>query len=324
MASKDPAGRKVEEIAALRSEPPSEASAEKLKRALGDKSAAVVGKAAAAIGAGGYSNLIPDLVSAMRKRLGTDAAKVDPQCWGKNGIARALRELNHDDPAVFLAAVKHIQMEPVWGGQQDTAAELRSICAHALVSCRGLRDMELLRVLVDALADTEKLVRTNAAQAMGQVPREETALLLRLKILNGDEAPEVMGECFSALLRVAPEEGVALVSRFLDGAHDLAFEAVAALGESKEPQALERLKHVYGGAIDRELRSAALRSMGASRQPAAVDFLIELIRQRQNGQEAIAALSPMRGNEELRARVERAVEASASAALAESFRKEFR
>lgn len=323
MAAKDPAGRKVEEIAALRAEPKSPANAEKLKRALTDRSPAVVGKAAAAIASVGYSELIPDLLAAFERRLGDDAAQVDSQCWGKNGIARALRELNYDDPEPYLAGVRHLQPEAVWGGQQDTAAELRSICAHALVSCRGLRDMELLRVLVDALADPEKLVRTNAAQAMGQVPREETALLLRLKILNGDAAPEVIGECFGALLRVAPADGVPLVGRFLNGHPDLVFEAIAALGESREPAALGLLKHTYQSAQGRELRSAALRSIGASRQPAAIDFLLELICTRQNGQEAIVALSPLRGNEEVRARVAEAVKASGSASLDEGFRKEF-
>ncbi len=324
MGARDAVGRKVEEIAALRHEPKSGAIAEKLRRALSDKSGAVVAKAASVAGGVGYGELIPEMVAAFGRGLGADAAKVDPQCWGKNAIARALRELSHDAADVYLAGVKHRQHEAVWGGQQDTAAELRSICGHALVSCRGLRDLEVLRVLVELLADPEKLVRVNAAQAMGQVPREESALLLRLKILSGDREPEVIGECFAALLRVEPGDGVGLVGRFLNEADGLEFEAVAALGESREPQAVELLKRACAMAGNRELRSAALRSLGASRQPAAVEYLLELIAGRQNGQEAIAALALLRGNEELRGRVEAAVKTSGSAALEESFRKEFR
>lgn len=313
----------MEEIAALRHEAKSAAIEERLRRALSDRSGAVVAKAAAVIGGVGYNELIPEMVAAFGRGLGADASRVDPQCWGKNAIARALRELSYDEADVYLAGVKHKQHEAVWGGQRDTAAELRSICGHALVSCRGLRDLEVLRVLVELLADPEKLVRVNAAQAMGQVPREESALLLRLKILTGDGEPEVIGECFTALLRVEPVEGVGLVGRYLSGHSDLIFEAIAALGESREPEAVELLKRAYEAALNRDLRSAVLRSLGASRQPAAVDYLLELIAGRQNGQEAIAALALLRGSEELRARVEAAVKTSGSAALAESFRKEF-
>ena len=47
----------------------------------------------------------------------TDPVKTDPQCWAKNAIVKALKDLNHDDPAVFLRGIEHVQMEPVWGGR---------------------------------------------------------------------------------------------------------------------------------------------------------------------------------------------------------------
>lgn len=313
--------RKLDELAALRGAPKSAETLEQLRRALADKANYVVAKAASIAGAQGYSELIPDLKAAFQRAAGADAAKSDAQCWAKNAIARALRELSHDDPGVFVDGLRHVQREPVMGGSQDTAAELRSICAHALVDCRGLRDLELLRLLVDALADPERIVRSNAAQAMGQVPREESALLLRLKILTGDTAPEVIGDCLSALMRIEQKQGVELAGRLLHG--DLAFEAVAALGEAREPEAFELLKQLHASTPNRELRAAALRSIGASRRDDAIGYLLDLIATRQSGQEAIAALSPLRGNPEIRERVEAAVRTSDSALLAESFRKEF-
>ncbi len=42
-------------------------------------------------------------------------------------------------------------------------------------------------------------------------PREAEALL-RFKVLVGDENPEVLGECFTGLLAIAPEECLALVA----------------------------------------------------------------------------------------------------------------
>ena len=61
--------------------------------------------------------------------------KRDPQCWGKNAVAKALKELEHREAAPYLRGTAHIQMEPVWGGQQDTAGPLRGICLLALPAC---------------------------------------------------------------------------------------------------------------------------------------------------------------------------------------------
>ena len=35
-----------------------------------------------------------------------------------------------------MRGLRHIQMEPVWGGQADSAATLRGTCALALIDCQ--------------------------------------------------------------------------------------------------------------------------------------------------------------------------------------------
>ncbi|MDX1983275.1 MAG: HEAT repeat domain-containing protein [Bryobacteraceae bacterium] len=324
MAARKIVDRKIEEVTSLRAESKSPALLDKLRRALADRNNLVVSKAAGIAGDLVCPELIPEMTAAFHRYL-EDAEKTDPQCWAKNALARALRDLGYDEPELYLAGAKHIQMEPVWGGSQDTAAELRAICANALVACRSLRDMEVLRVLVDLMADREKTVRAAAAQAMGQIQRDESALLLRLKILSGDREAEVTGECFSAILRIEPRESIALIGRFLNSEdRDLPFEAVAALGDSHEPEALDLLKRTYHSSPFRDLRRAALMSMGATRQPAAIDFLIERITARESAEEAIAALATLRSNDEVRARVEKAVGSTGSDILGSAFRKEFR
>ena len=46
-------------------------------------------------------------------------------------FAEALEQIDHAEAAVFLAGVRHVQLEPAWGGSQDTAAPLRAACAAA-------------------------------------------------------------------------------------------------------------------------------------------------------------------------------------------------
>jgi hypothetical protein len=72
--------------------------------------------------------LTPELLIAF-DRFFENPAKTDPQCWAKNALSRALTGFEHQDAAVFLRGMRHIQLEPVWGGTSDTAATLRSTCA---------------------------------------------------------------------------------------------------------------------------------------------------------------------------------------------------
>ena len=134
-------------IEAMRDEPVSPALVTELRKAIGSKSGYLAGKAAAIASRHRLTDLIPDLISAFGRFM-IDPIKADPQCWGKNGIVTALAELGHDSPGIYLRGLAHVQLEPVWGGTEDTAGTLRSRSAHALVECRSLSDTELLRHLL--------------------------------------------------------------------------------------------------------------------------------------------------------------------------------
>src|SRR5437660_5501629 len=114
-------------------------SLESLRKALGNRNNYFVAKASRITGDLGLKPLIPDLLSAL-DRFFIDPVKSDPQCWAKNALIQALANLGHEESAVFIRGLRHIQMEPVWGGQEDTAAALRGNCALALVACRDLSD----------------------------------------------------------------------------------------------------------------------------------------------------------------------------------------
>jgi hypothetical protein len=94
--------------------------------------------------------LLPDLLGAF-DRLFEDPVKRDPQYWCKNAIGRALKDLGRRQSTAFLRGAVHIQMEPIWGRQEDGAGPLRGICLLALPACPDLPRAQVLRHMVNTL-----------------------------------------------------------------------------------------------------------------------------------------------------------------------------
>ncbi len=263
---------KLAAIDALRQAP---AALEPLRKALRDRNNLMVSKAAAVAGDLLLRDLIPDLVAAFDRFL-KDPAKTDPKCWAKNAMVKALKDLGHEDPEVYLRGIAHVQMEPVWGGRADSASALRGACALALVACSLPRDMILLH-LADALADRELRVRADAARAIGQLPGQDSILMLRVKSQAGDKEPAVIGQVFLSLLGMDARGSIPFVARFLTSTNDdIRFEAAAALGECPELLAVETLIARWRVERDVEMKRAIVLSLGVSRVPEAREFLEKL------------------------------------------------
>ncbi len=222
-------------------------------------------------------DLTADLLGAF-DRLFVKPVDRDPQCWAKNAIAQALVDLDYREHAPFLIGARHVQMEAVWGGQEDTAQTLRGICLLALVSCNDIPRTEIFRILVDAMTDAAQVVRVEAIRAIEQMEGEEASLLLRLKARMGDREPAVTGQAFDSLLRLEPARGLELVKGYLDsGPPELKEEAALALGASRLPAAVDILIEALPHAVEPYFRKTVLRALGASRQEKAIDFLRGLV-----------------------------------------------
>jgi HEAT repeats len=268
--SKEGVEEKVAAIEALRSTPAD--AIEPLRKALRDRNNFVCSKAAAVAGDLLLRELIPDVLAAF-DRFMKDPAKTDPKCWAKNALVKALKDLAYDDPEVYLRGIAHVQMEPVWGGQADSASALRGACALALVACSLPRDAILIH-LADVLADPEMRVRSDAARAIAQLPGQDSSLMLRVKAQAGDKEPAVIGQCFLSLLGIDPRASIPFVARFLTGKNeDLRFEAAAALGECPELAAVEALIARWRVERDPEMKRAIVLSLGVSRLAEAKEFL---------------------------------------------------
>lgn len=302
--------KRVAELAALR-QAPEETAVRELRRALGERSASIVAKAAALARERGLHELAPDLVAAFERFL-ANPVKSDPQCLAKVAIARALAGLEHPDPAVFLRGLAHFQPEPVWGGRQDSAATLRGVCALALNVTR-LDSFEILLHLTGLLMDQETPARIDAARAIAQLRAREGVLPLRLKALAGDREPEVVGHCLAGLLNLAPRESVAFVAGFLNSEDtDLRMEAAGALSESAEPEAFERVREFWGRQTDPQVKCTILRFLAGSPLPAAGDFLLEILEGR-SGEVAHAALEALNASRH-RARLQDRIDAASGRA----------
>ena len=141
--------------------------------------------------------------------------KVRPVCWAKNGIAKALAaSRSYQDPELFLAGMRHIQLEPVWGGTEDSAGTLRGVCALALVQCRELNSHRVLTYLTPLFADKQLSVRVNIARAVEQVGTDSAALLLRLRAELASDEPELLGACYSGVLGLEGPSAVPWVAEF--------------------------------------------------------------------------------------------------------------
>jgi len=307
--------QQLEALDTLRQAGPTPASSEALRKALGNRNNYYVGKAAKVAADLVLTGLIPDLLTALG-RFFTDPGKSDPQCWAKNAIVQALADLGHADSASFLRGLRHVQMEPVWGGQSDTAGPLRARCALALVQCRDLSDSVLLSHLIEVLTDQDKTVRVEAARAIGRIDRPESALLLRLRALVGDPEPEVLGACFSALLAIEGERSITFVTRFLDDPDEAIMgEAALALGMTHDDGAFKILKDHW----ERRHADVLLSAIALTNLPEALDFLIDQVAA--DSLSALEALASARITAEIRTRIAAAVESTGNPRLRAAFEK---
>ena len=164
--------------------------------------------------------------------------------------------------------------------------------------------------MLDPLVDKDKAVRVEAARALAQLG-ELAVPVLRLRVLIPGEEPEVLGQCFLALLAIERDAAIPFVAGFLEAGDDAAGEAAFALAETRSPAALAALLKRQKEFADEWFTGVLLSAIAMTRLPEAIDFLIGLIeREEREAASAIEALSRMAASDELRARVREAVEAT--------------
>lgn len=272
---RDPLEERLNAVSALRREAEGPELIGKLRAALADPHHLMVARAAKVAGELALSALEPELAAAF-ERLMADPARLDKGCAAVKAIAAALLLLGSDRPALFRRGLRHVQLEPAYGGPVDVAIELRANCA---IGFAGGSQGEVVVELVPLLVDPAEMVRAAAARSIAAAARVDSEAVLRLKALAGDEDPDVVAECLSGLMRLAPERSFELVEEFLGrrGEPQLRKAAMLALGEARHPRAVTRLLQLWPSELDRDSRRVLLLALATSRREEAFDFLAGLV-----------------------------------------------
>ncbi len=316
------AERWLAELHAYRGAPHSADSIDAIRKALDAKINLVIARAAAFIAEFKLESLAADLERAF-DRLWAAGPAHDPTCCGKTQIVRAMVELGERAEGVFLRGVSHVQLEPVYGGRADTAAELRGLSAHGLVIMRSSRAMPLL---VDLLMDQEPQARLLAARAIAAAGKPEAGLVLRLKLLSGDRDESVVIECMSALADIQPVESIEFLARFLaypDGAMRSA--AAMAIGATRRLEALDLLKKCLQRDRHGSDADTLLLAIAQTRLAEAIETLAEIAGRSPEtlAAAAIRAAAIWRHNSAVVARMQSIVAARRMPALTLAFKNAF-
>jgi HEAT repeat protein len=263
------------QLKALSSEPARPDLDEKLAAALRSRTNLIAARAAGIVGQLKRTALITEMIDAFERFI-SDPKYPDRGCTALVAIAKTLYELGElRGEGVFLAGVKHVQMEGSFGPPVDVATELRGTCGLGLVRI-GHRDSMIH--LVNLLADPEPQVRMFAARGLAYIDQPAAALLIRFKLLTGDRENEVMSECMNALVRLGPTRAADFLSQFLDDSDpDVRASTAVALGETRQADALEKLKARFPIESEADVRRAILISAGLLRLSAAIDWLISRV-----------------------------------------------
>src|SRR4051812_14593054 len=148
MAARQSLDDKLAALRALRGRTLTDDQKAELRKRIGDRSNLVVAAAAAIAGEGTLVELARDLGAAFDRFL-VNPVKDDKLCRAKIAIVQALDRMEHPNPDIFLKAARHVQLEPVWGGAEDSAPPLRAAALVALARADGTGS---LPILVDAMA----------------------------------------------------------------------------------------------------------------------------------------------------------------------------
>jgi HEAT repeat protein len=311
--------QQLQDLSACRSDPASAASQEKLTKALSGKSNAVAGKAATLITDFNQAGYLP-AIAATFERFFTAG---DKGCLALTQLANALYTFGHTDSIPFLRGIHHYQPEAGFGPPVDVAIELRGICALGLVR-QGYPDV--LTELAELLMDPEPQARQMAARAIAYAGHESGAMLLRMKVLAGDKDPDVIAESFTALMKVAPRKSLPFVGKYLKSLDATLVEAAAiAIGSSKLPEAFSLLKSEWEAHVTPGPRRPLLLAIAMTRQPPAVEFLMERVAEDRPAAaaDAVAALAMYKHEDAVRSRLAGLVKDLEDLLITAAFEKAF-
>jgi HEAT repeat protein len=275
MPAKETVEEKLTRLAELARAPITPEGAAELRKLLSGTNNVVAEQTARIMGASGQAEFIPALCETCLRLLQQPAA-ADKTCRAKVAIVHALEALDNVDPQVYLTGMRHIQMEPVYGGRTDTAGTLRGDCALALARMR-YHDTHF--ALMPLLVDAEVYPRVSVVKGLIYLASEKSELLLRMKILMGEDNAEVLAECFTGLLELEPDRSLPFISAYLSSPMpQYAEQAALALGNLRSDDAFAALRACWEANTDLGFRRTLLLALALTRRDEAFELLLHVVR----------------------------------------------
>jgi HEAT repeat protein len=312
--------QKLARLKQLESEPKSDDSIREIKKALSDSNGMLVSIAARLAAKMEIRELEAELIAAFY-RLAQAAAKSDPGCRAKIAIIDALNAIECPNPEAFLIGIHHVQMEYSFGPPTDTADQLR---ADSLFSLYRMGYPNLLSETVTLLADREPVARRAAIRVLKELGSETSEMLLRLKTLHGDGEAEVLGDCFNALMTVAPMRSIKFVAQFLSG-EDLALaeEAALAIGNSRIKEGFNLLREMLERSASPAFKATLFLAIALTRCDEAYLLLLDIVRNEraEYAAAAVQALSIYSDNSQRCAQIHEASLLRNDPVISEAYRK---
>ncbi len=284
-----PIQKRLDDLTLLASSPPSPESLVKLRTFLRDRESFLVEKAIRLAEKWAAPELVPDLISTFNRLL----TSKDSGAAAKTAIAEILCNwMSPQASALFETATRHIQREPVWGGQVDVAGPLRGWGAFGLAA---LGHHDQVRLILPLLIDPQPEPRIYAARALsvGRSPAGEA--LLRLKVLQGDPEPDVLADILLSLATGWPENSLDFFLSLVEknpAPAELLPALLAAIAHCKTPRAVATLRDLYHNDLSPTSRRQTLDALALCRRSEAADFLLCLLTDSSPSQ-ALATLSAL-------------------------------
>jgi HEAT repeat protein len=300
--------------------PLSDADIHEIRNAL-NAGGVLAAKAAHVISSRKLRDLSAELVAVFTHGM-QNPAKSDPGCHIKLAAIEALNTLDYPEAAPFLHGIRHFQLEYSFGTPVDTADTLRAACAFALYRL-GYGD--LLCELVSLLVDPQTAPRRAAVKILIDMDRESSEMLLRLKALQGDSEPEVLGDCFSGLVTLAPSRSLRFVEQFLSSdSPEVIEEAAIAIGNSRLPEAFDRLRDFRENCVRPGIKKLLQLPIALTRCDEAFALLLAVLRDEclDHAIASIQALKIYSDNPERRERIREAVSIRNDPGISMAYEKE--
>ena len=161
-----------------------------------------------------------------------------------------------------------------------------------------------------------------AAKAIGSLGTDAAEAVLRQKALAGDTVPDVVGECFTALLDSYADGSPEFVAGFLNDEQGMIRDLAAfALGSSKIPSAIDELKRCWDEAAFRpDLQGTLIQGLSLACTEHAFQALFEIMAHDSDSEkQVIRALAIYRHDDRIRQDVESRVSPNSRAVFDEEW-----